>query len=289
MGQVQVGAAIEASFRFIGEAWSRAWGIMLIAVWFSATLEAIQLLRPEWGLVSFFGLIVTLFLSAAATGALYRLRFAEDHPGDGAYAAHAAGLQWGGLEWRVLGASLLIGVIIAVIFVVALIIWGVALGVTLSGDTEAMQAIETGSQSEKMAALGRIMLGPGGLVSALILIPTIGGLIYLSARLAVFAPMAAETRAFDFGRAWTLTKGAVLALIVGAVVIYLVLAVVGAVVGGLAGFASSVTGQAGAGRVWGGIASHAIAQALSTPLFAGLALYIYRTQRGDPGVAATFS
>ncbi|HLY79493.1 MAG TPA: hypothetical protein VKQ70_08980, partial [Caulobacteraceae bacterium] len=214
MGQVQVGAAIGASFRFIGEAWSKAWGIMLIAVWFTATLEAIQLLKPEWGLISFLGVIATLFLGAAATGALYRLRFAEDHPGDGTYVAHPAGLQWGGLEWRVLGASLLVGIIIGVILVVALIAWGVALGITLSGDPEALQAIENGSQTEKMAALGRIMLGPGALVSALILIPTIGGVIYLAARLAVFAPLAAETRAFDFGRAWTLTKGAVLTLIV---------------------------------------------------------------------------
>jgi hypothetical protein len=287
MGQVQLGAAIGASFRFIGEAWSRAWGIMLIAVWFTATLEAIQLLKPEWGLVSFLGVIVTLFLSAAATGALYRLRFAEDHPGDGAYVAHAAGLQWGGLEWRVLGASLLVGIIIGVILVVALIIWGVALGITLSGDPEALQAIENGSQTEKMAALGRIMLGPGALVSALILIPSIGGVIYLAARLAVFAPLAAETRAFDFGRAWALTKGAVLTLIVGAIVIYLALAVIDLVVGGLANLLSGTTGQAG--RVWGGIARQALGQALGTPLFAGLALYVYRTQRGDAGVAATFS
>jgi hypothetical protein len=289
MGQVRVGAAIGASFRFVGEAWSKAWGIMLISVWFAATLEAIQLLKPEWGVVSFLGLIATLFLSAAATGALYRLRFAEDHPGDGAYAANPAGLQWGGLEWRVLGASLLIGVIIAVIFVVALIIWGVALGVTLSGDTAALQAVENGSDSDKMAALGRIMLGPGGLVSAVILIPTFGGVIYLAARLAVFAPLAAETRAFDVGKAWAMTKGAVLTLIVGAVVIYLVLAVIGAVAGGLAGLFAGVSGQAGGGRIWGGIAGQAIAQALSTPLFAGLALYVYRIQRGDPGVAATFS
>jgi hypothetical protein len=289
MGQVQVGAAIGASFRFIGEAWSKAWGIMLIAVWFAAMLEAVELLKPEWGFVSFLGLIATLFVSAAATAALYRLRFAEDHPGDGAYAAHSAGLQWDGLEWRVLGANLLIGIIIGVILVVALIIWGVALGVTLSGDAAALQAVENGSDSEKMAALGRIMLGPGGLVSAVILIPTIGGLIYLSARLAVFAPLAAETRAFDFGKAWTMTRGAVLALIIGAMVIYLVLAVIGAVAGGLAGFLAGVTGQLGAGRIWGGIAGQAVAQALSTPLFAGLVLYVYRIQRGDPGVAATFS
>jgi hypothetical protein len=289
MGQLQVGAAIGASFRFIGEAWTKAWGIMLIAAWFAATLEAIELLKPEWSFVGFFGLIATLFVSAAATGALYRLRFAEDHPGDGAYAAHSAGLQWDALEWRVLGASLLVGIIIGVIFVVALIIWGVALGVTLSGDSVALQAVENGSDSDKMAALGRIMLGPGGAVSAVIVIPAFVGLVYLAARLAVFAPLAAETRSFDFGKAWAMTRGAVLTLIVGAVVIYLVLAVIGAITGGLAGLLAGVSGQAGAGRIWGGIAGQAVAQALSTPLFAGLALYVYRTQRGDAGVAATFS
>ena len=183
----------------------------------------------------------------------------------------------------------MVGIIIGVIFVVALIIWGVALGVTLSGDSAALQAVENGSDSDKMAALGRIMLGPGGAVSAVIVIPAFVGLIYLAARLAVFAPLAAETRSFDFGKAWAMTRGAVLTLIVGAVVIYLVLAVIGAITGGLAGLLAGVSGQTGAGRIWGGIAGQAVAQALSTPLFSGLALYVYRIQRGDTGVAATFS
>ena len=74
MGQVKVGAAIGASFRFIGEAWTKAWGIMLISVWFAATLEAIELLKPGWALASFLGLIAALFITTAAAGALYRLR-----------------------------------------------------------------------------------------------------------------------------------------------------------------------------------------------------------------------
>ena len=71
MGQVQVGAAIGASFRFIGEAWSKAWGIMLVLVWFNAALQIVELLRPTWTLVSFLGLVISIFVSTAATGRTY--------------------------------------------------------------------------------------------------------------------------------------------------------------------------------------------------------------------------
>ena len=290
MGNVDVGAAIGASFRYIGEAWSKAWGIMLILVWFTGTLQAIELLKPDWGFATFLGAIATLFLTVAATGALYRLSLTGDHPGDRAFAPGPAGLQWGGLEWRVMGANLIVGIGLGVLFVVLFLIWAVMVGVVvgLSGSPE-IQALESGSQAEKTAALGRVMLGPAGLVSAIIGIPSVLGLLYLGARLALVAPVAADTRAFDFSKAWTLTRGAVLALILGSIVIFLLELVIGAVLGGVAGLAAALTGNAGSGRVWGGIAGQTVSAAINAPLFAGLVLYVYRRQRGDTAVAAMIS
>lgn len=289
MGNVQISAAIGESFRFVGEAWRRAWGIMLILVWFTAALQIVEALRPTWFAVPFLGLIVSIFVTTAAIGALYRLRLGADHPGDDAFAAHAGGLQWGALEWRVLGANLLVGVVIGVLAVVVFFAWALIIGFTVGGSPADAQAIERGSDAEKFAAFGRIMLGPAGFLTLVMIGPALVGLIYLSLRLALLAPLAADARSFDMAKAWSLARGAVLTLLVGSVVIFLFEVMIGAVFGGVAGLAAGVTGQIGKGSIWGGVAGQAVAAALNAPLFVGLVLYVYRTQRGDAAVAATFS
>jgi hypothetical protein len=287
MGQVQVGAAIGASFRYIGEAWSKAWGILLILVWLTAAQQIVEILRPSWTAVSFLFLILSVFVSTGVTGALYRLQLGGDHPGDDQFAAHPAGLQWGGLEWRVLGANLLVGLAIGVLVVVAFIIWAIILGVTIGSNPTDMQALQGGSQAEKLDALAHVMLGPAGVLTLVIIGPMVVALIYLIVRLSLFALLAADTRSFNLVKAWNLARGAMLALFVGSLVIFLLEVVIGAVFGGLAGLAAGLFGQQG--RIWGGLAGQVIGAATSAPLFAGLLLYVYRLQRGDTGVAATFS
>lgn len=287
MGQVQVGAAIGASFRFIGEAWSKAWGIMLILVGLTAAQQVVELLRPGWTAVSFLALIVSTFVSTAVTGALYRLRLGDDHPGDDQFSAHPAGLQWGGLEWRVLGANLIVGLAIGVLVVVAFIIWAIILGVTVGSSPGDMQALQSGSEAEKLDALRHVMLGPAGLFTLVIVGPMAVALIYMVIRLSLFALLAADARSFDLARAWNLARGAMLALFVGSLVIFVIELIIGAVFGGIAGLAAGFSGQHG--RVWGGVVGQLVGAATSAPLFAGLLLYVYRIQRGDMGVAATFS
>jgi hypothetical protein len=287
MAQVKVDGAVAASFGFIGEAWSKAWGIMLILVWFTAAQRIVELLRPSWTVVSFLSFIVSVFVSTAASSALYRLQLGADHPGDGQFAARRAGLQWGALEWRVMGANLLVGVMTGVLLVVAIIIWAIIVGVSVSGSPGDMQALQGGSQGEKLDALRHVLLGPAGILSLLIVGPIVAALIYLIIRLSLFALLAADSRSFDIGKAWTMARGAMLALFVGSVVILLIEVLVGALFGGVAGFAAGIIGQQG--RIWGGVAGQVIAAATSAPLFAGLLLYVYRIQRGDTSVAATFS
>jgi hypothetical protein len=289
MGKVQIGAAIGASFRFVGEGWRRAWGILLILVWFTAALQIIELLRPTWTVVSLLGFVASVFVTTAATGALYRLRLSADHPGDDAFAAHPGGLQWGGLEWRVLAANLLVGVAVGALVFVAFIVWALILGLTVGSNPAEVQALQSGSDADKLDALRQIMLGPAGIFTFVIIGPIAVGLIYLGLRLSVFALFAADTRSFDAAKAWTVTRGAVLALLVGSIAIFLLELVIGAVFGGVAGFFAGFTGQVGQGRIWGGVAGQIVGAALNAPLIAGLVLYVYRSQRGDPGVAAAFS
>jgi hypothetical protein len=85
------------------------------------------------------------------------------------------------------------------------------------------------------------------------------------------------------GKAWTLSRGAVLALIAGSLVIFLLEFLANLVIGGVAGLFG------GAGKAWGSALSQVVDTAVNAPLFAGLVLYVYRRQRGEAGVAATFS
>lgn len=286
---VPLGPAIRESFNFIRVAWRRAWGAMLLLVWVTAISAAIQGLRPEWTAAPTLGLLIVAIVSTMATGALYRIGLESDHAGDPVYAASATGLQWTGLEWRILGANILIGLMLIVLFIVLVILWGVALGVSSMGNPEALQAVNSaGSSEEKLRALGALMAGPAGVATLLVLLPGLLAIFYLGVRLSLFTLNAVDTRSFDFGKAWALTKGAVVTIMVTAVVIFLAEVAAGAICGAVAGFFSAFLAP-GRGAMWGGVAGQAIGAAISGPLFAGLQLYVLHQRHGDRGIAATFA
>ncbi|HVN02136.1 MAG TPA: hypothetical protein VMT68_18190 [Caulobacteraceae bacterium] len=289
MQKVKLGATIGETLRFVVEGWRGAWGAMMLLVWLAAALQAIQILKREWLFAPLLGALVLVFATTAATGALYRVRLSGDHPGDAGYAPGPAGFRWGGLEWRVLGANLLVGLLIGVILVVAFFIWAIVLGVSASANPAALQAFQNGTQAEKMTALYQLMLGPAGVGTAVILLPTFVGLLYLAVRLALVTPLAADTGQFDFGRSWAMTRGVVGAVLAGILVIYLVEFVVGAVTGFVIGLGATLTGHREAVQLWVGIVGQAVGAGINAPLFAGLQLYVYRAQRGDPNIAATFA
>ena len=291
MTSVSVGAAIGASFRFLTVGWRRAWAVMLALVWLSAVLRAIQVERPEWVAVSFLGLIALLFVTTAATGALYRTELAADHGGDAAFAVGPAGLRWGSLEWRVLGANLVVGTIVFFALVVIIVIWAIVFGVSAAGQAADLQAVQAAqSDQDKMAAVIRLFSGPAGVISFVVLIPLLIGLSILAAKLALFAVTAADTGSFDFRRAWGFTRGALIALIATFGLIVLTQVAVGAGSGFLVGVIAGALGQdQHGGSLWGGVAGQAAGAAINAPLVAGLQLYVYRTRRGDPGVAQTFA
>ena len=285
---IPIGPAIQASFSFIAVAWRRAWGVMLLLVWISAMAQAIEGLKPEWKAAPTLGVLALLIVSTIATGALYRIGLEADHPGDPAFAPSQFGLQWAGIEWRVLGANVLVGVILGILALAVFIIWGVGLGISYVGHPEALQAINSaGTDQERMAASLALLAGPAGVVSVIVLLPGLVALIYLAIRLALFTLNTVDTRAYDFAKAWALTRGAVLSLFVALVAIYIAQIIAGGVCGAVAGFFSAFFAH-GAGGMWGQVAGQAAGAAINAPLFAGLQLYVLH-RRKDAGVAATFA
>jgi hypothetical protein len=295
MSSVSVGAAMRASFAFLGTAWTRAGGILLFLVVVQATAQAVgqaaSASRPDLEPLAMLTDLVVFVVATAALGACYRIGLGPDHAGDPALRVGLAGFSWGGVEWRVMGANIVVWVIIAVLAVFALFVSAIAFGVsaaTQGFDAKGLQA--AAGSAAQMRTFLRIMEGPAGIVSALVAIPCVVGVAVLWAKLALFAVTAADTRSFNFGAAWSLTRGALAALIVTTLAILLAqlsTRVVGGFFGAFLGGILRKSAQDG--RFWGGVAGQAVLAAISTPLFAGLQIFVYRTQRGDGGVVQTFA
>lgn len=276
MPGVEVGAALRASFAFLAPAWRGAWGVLLVAMGLSAAVQVLGLASSGLTATSLVGGLVLVVANAAATGALYRLGLASDHAGDRAFQPGPAGLRWGGLESRVLAANIVVGLVFLVMAIFAVLVWAFvfAIGAGTQGITTRSLPLSAGSDTQLKVFL-HILAGPVGLVSLLVAVPLVAGLLLLWAKLSLFALTAADSGRLDFGRAWSLTRGALAALIASTLVILVVQSGAGEAAGRLA---SRLSGSAG--REVGVIAEQLAVGALA-PLFAGLALFVYRTQRGQ--------
>jgi hypothetical protein len=288
MNRVPIGATIGAAFNYIGVAWRQAWLAMAFLVGLQALQEVLRIASPRAaGIVSFVALIPLIAFGTVALGALYRIGL--ERSSDPEFRPGTGGVQWNGLEWRVLGANLLVGVILALVAFVCFFILIMAVGVSLIGHMNEANAVNAaGNEMDRLAAVLRLMQGPTGLVTLAIGLVSLALLIWLNAKLSLFAIFAADTRSFDLVKAWTMTRGATWALIVTTLVILVTQALVTAVFG-LAGLA--LAGVAGAyaaaiGSLLGALASTAI----SNPLAAGMQVAVYRARRpGASAVAETFN
>jgi hypothetical protein len=287
MPNVTIGEALGQSFRFIGTAWRHAWGIMLISVWLTGTLQAIQGLRPEWAFgILLLSIPLNVLVGTAVIGALYRIGIEPFHGGDTNFRAAPTGLQWGGLEWRVLGANLLMGLIFGGVTFFFSIIVLVLIGATAGSDSASLAALNGSDPTASSQALLHILTGPAGIVSLLLFLVVAGAFLFFAARLLVFSLLAADTGAFSFGRAWVLTRGALGAIIVTLLMFGLLQVAIWFVGLMITGGFAAAHGQI----FWGSVAIAVATGAIITPLSVGLQIYVYNTRRsGEPSIAATFS
>jgi hypothetical protein len=292
MARIAVGTAVGEAFRAVTPGWRAAWGALGLAALIAGAGQFGSGSQPGGNPL----LVLTLSLLSLAAGtmvkgALYRLALAPDHPGDPAYQIGAAGVQWNGFEWRILGASLIVGLIVGAVMVVVFIVWAIVLGVMIAAhaiDPNAISQLQQGGASPGPALLSTFA-SAGGLISLLVLAAGMIGVLYLAARFSVAAISYAEKLQFNLGSAWSLTQGASVAIIVSWILIFVAAAIAGAVGGFFGGLASGVSGSH-SGALWGSALGAVAGAAISGPAGAGLVSYVYRTQRGpSPDVAAVFS
>jgi hypothetical protein len=284
LGQVDVGGAIGASFGFLLTGWRRAWGILALSVIVSAALQWLGVIWTNWAASLGITLAALVVLNAATTGAMYRAVLETRHAGDPAFREHPGGLQWGGVETRVLIAGaiatllfLVLGAVLAAICAAGFVATGQAIDPFWSQEMSAKY--DTLSQAFVLITL---LFTPAGLVLGALLLVGLVLLYWLGVRLMLYALSAADSGSLGLGRAWALTRGAT-----GAV--WLTWIVISLVVGGGSELASAIVGLAFQAPVGSPVASASAAAAaqvvrtaLEAPLFAGLQLYVFQRRAAPP-------
>ncbi len=289
---VRLRDAAAAVAAFVQRAWTRAYAPLLASMMLTGVYRAMASADPSSSLALLALFPLSIAVSTMLTGALYRLGLEPDHPGDPDFRPGLAGIRWGALEWRVLWAGLLLGVLFAVMFIPVAIVWIIALLATGGGDA---LAAATAGRPQGLEMFVRLAQGPAGPVT--IVVWGLGFLLlaYAYARLFLFPIFAAESGMFDLGGAARLTRRVWVIALLGLLAIEAVLYAASWLGGAAAGFILSQVGPlfglpSGAAASWGGLAGQELRLVLAAPVGAGFAIYVYRTMRGDrTSVADNFS
>jgi len=198
--QVSVGAAL-------GYAWSlwrthgrEIWGALALnALAFTVLCAGVFAQNLTLLLAGGLGLVVTKY---AVYGAMIRLAYGGEHPGDPQYQVGGLGLQWRGMELRMLGADALVTVflvILTLLLVIALL--APVLGTVMSHGTIPNASTLTPDQLNQMLGpSGSTIMEVGQIVLRLVL-------AFVVIRLSLYLPATAESGRISIFRTWKLTRG----------------------------------------------------------------------------------
>ncbi|HTK36421.1 MAG TPA: hypothetical protein VL358_14210 [Caulobacteraceae bacterium] len=195
-------AAVKAANEFRRRHTGDAVGALLFAL-AGALLSALGQ-ESHRAVVQTVGVLIQLAGGLMAAGALMRLAFADEHPGEAVFRPGRFGLQWGAPEWRLLGAGVLLGLICSLAFLAAMVVgfgFGAALGFWLAEgrDSVITIAVEWG-------------IGLGFL-----------GAFYVGIRLILSAPATISLQRVTVLKVWPLTRGQVWPILAAVALIVLIL------------------------------------------------------------------
>ena len=204
-GELSIAGGVGAAVQFWREATAKVWGALAV---FAVVIVVVQSAQaagaaPIWMLV---GASVEIFASVLAYGALLRVAFAAEHPGDADFVIGSAGVQWGKPEWRLFGATLLLMlfylfVAIGVIFLLFLV-----------------AVVFAAAEGVKSATATGLLHSPSGIAVVVVLIVCVIGIVWSSIRLSLSLPATVDRKQVQVFSVWSLTKGYAVTLLVAGVV-----------------------------------------------------------------------
>ena len=275
---VRLGAVLGGAFGFVGQAWRVAPAALLSLILVNIVGDLASLApRVEAGALALFDLPLILAANLMATTAACRVGLRDLRPDDPRLRPGRWGLRFGAVEFRLLGANLLGGMVILLGAAVAtafaaLVAWGAGLAMDRWADP-ALAAISR----QAIAAVGGDFAALAGVfVAAMVLIGT---------RLMAMAPHVVFDPELDFGLAWRSSRGAWLTTTLAQFSLWS-LSFLLAFVLGFAGILLSrlMPWDSATSQVVVKASADALVTALTLPLGVGVALQIFRrVRRLEPG------
>ncbi len=228
---LSVSAGVNAGFRLLRPAWRAAPAGLAIAAAGAFASEVMTTHGAAWWML---GVMVSAATGVVGAGAVYRLALAAqgiEPPGGG---LGPGGVQWRGLEWRLVQATLLYYLVLGAAA-------AVAAGVLAAAAYGLLGAASLHSARALGEAAGRRLGVAAGLALALVFFGVL--LCWLSLRLVLLRAIAAAEAKLSLNRALAATRGQVWTIL-GTLVV-LALPTVG--IGFVAGFLRGVLSLAGPG------------------------------------------
>jgi hypothetical protein len=265
--------SITAALKSAGALWRLAlpkvWAPLLALAMLNFTLSPALHTPPIWLPLIFVADILALSL---AYGGLMRLALADRHSGEPEYQVGPAGLQWNGIETRVLGAVALLAALaalltIATVFLVMLVTIAVAAG--------------TGAAPKAGAT---ILAGPSVIAGGIALAASAVLILGTFLRLSLAMPATVDRRQVQVFSTWGITQGRVVALFAALLAVTLPTIILGLAARWLQGAPGEATAPM-AMILW---ALYALIAGLAqTPLIAGVTAWFYRQAIEAPASAST--
>jgi hypothetical protein len=196
--QVSIGAALSYAWSLWRTHWRDIWGALALNA-LACTVLCAGVFAQNLALMGagFLGLLATKY---ATYGAMFRLAYGAEHPEEPRFRLGALGLQWRGMELRMFGADLLLGLfvlILTVLLVIALIAPVFAMVIS-HGPPPANMTLDQLQQ----------IIGPNGMTGVevgMLLLRAV--LVFVMTRLSLYLPATADSGRVAVLRTWKLTRG----------------------------------------------------------------------------------
>ena len=197
--QVSVGAALGYAWSLWRGHWREIWGVLALNGLACTVLCAgVFANDPQIQIAGVLGLLVTQY---PTNGSIFRLAFAADHPGEERFALAHHGLQWRGIELKMLGAGaliLLFSVVLTILMV--LILMGGLGGLLYAHSIPLATIMKTGDPFDAAGADGLQLESFGKTLIEFVL-------MVVWVRLSLAYAATADSDRVQVFRTWKLTRG----------------------------------------------------------------------------------
>jgi hypothetical protein len=273
--QVSVGASLVYAWTLLKQHWRAIWAVLALYS-LAATVNLAGAYALNNGLM-LGGAAAQLLAQLVLYGALFRLALADRHPADPAFALGHAGLQWGGIEWRLLGAGVLFVLFLTIIAVLGVVlVSGVALGIIINHGGAAPPT----TPQAVLAALGPT----GQTVVSVLFALVILALIYCYIRLSLAFTATADAGKVSVLASWSLTKAHGWRILGALILVQLPLMLIESLIAAAGDSAAPATAtpMSAEAAMFSALAIGVVYGCVIAPLSAGVLAYYYRHPSGPP-------